>query len=73
MKTIRVLAEQYPHGGPPFAGLMEKQMEQPINHTERSLGGAIRDYVREVLAGESPPPNPNAAEQRWEDEGGSSL
>ena len=52
---------------------MEKQMEQPINQTERSLGGAIRDYVREVLAGESPPPNPNAAEQRWEDEGGSSL
>ncbi len=53
---------------------MEKQMEQPINHTERSLGGAIRDYVREVLAGDSPPPpNPNAAEQRWEDEGGSSL
>ena len=52
---------------------MEKQMEQPINHTERSLGGAIRDYVREVLAGVWPPPNPNVAEQRWEDEGGSSL
>ena len=50
-------------------------MEQPTNHTERShtersLGGAIRDYVREVLAGESPPPNPNGAEQRWEDDGG---
>ena len=51
---------------------MEKQMELPLTHPARTLGGAFRDYVREVLAGESPPPNPNRAEQRWEDEGGSS-
>ena len=59
---------------------MEKQMELPLTHPARTLGGAFRDYVREVLAGESPVPNPvsnpvsnpNRAEQRWEDEGGSS-
>lgn len=47
-------------------------MEQRMNHTERSLGGAFRDYVRGVLAEQSPPPNSKAAEERWEDEGGSS-